>query len=172
MKDLYAIIDGAPLIYFEMNDEMKEYSSRYRGFEGEAVTVSTDYKEILEFYRGLKDSQGDTGGDNRLRLLMICTDRDESSDTKGFEYIGLEYGYCTIKGDVYSSVFCEVVLAHVEQLGEYRKKLNCYSLFSEMDVVTEYGNVHRELNKEGGYDIEWEDGLEILHIWKYRDGPS
>lgn len=134
---------------------------KYMGFEAK----SHEYFPPTEDVNGLINIIGPKS--HELSLLLVIPDPQSFHPIGNPVKLGYDVGRCEEEdGNVYSSIFHEILFGHVQELAAYGDVLNNHLLFPTLSKAKQYVEFHDKLAREGK-DVEDYMVMEIYEIWKY-----
>lgn len=150
-----------------MELSVQEILNKYQGFDGELIScfsiegsnnnLNTYLDECLELNK-LSD----------CNLLHILTGSEGMPSYLREQSIqmGYEVGAFDEEGNIYSSIFNEILFGNVEELVVFKKALNDHLLFSDKFAAEKYIEMHHEMSIQGK-DVENGVEMNIYEIWKH-----
>lgn len=140
---------------------VEQVLSRYSGFEGDWGFFEEGLEIVEEKLLSLSSS---VDGD----VLVLCPPSEHLPEwiCRASCDLGYDFGVCREDYTTYSSIFHEILFGVETELVSWKKELNDHFLFRTLLDAEAYANLHHRLFEEGK-DVEGDEAMEILQIWKY-----
>lgn len=140
---------------------VEQVLKKYGGFEAESHDYFPPTEDVNELINLVKQE-----GDGRSLLLVVP--ESESFHPVGHpSKLGYDVGRCEEEdGNVYSSIFHEILFGNLLELAAYKDKLNDSLLFPNQSAAKQYVQFHDKLGREGK-DVEDYMEMDIYEVWRY-----
>lgn len=150
-----------------MELSVQEILNKYQGFDGELIScfsIEGNNNKLNKYFAECLDL-------NKLsdcNLLHIITGSESIPSYLREQSIqmGYEVGAFDEEGNIYSSIFNEILFGKVEELVVFKKVLNENLLFPDKSAAEKYVEMHNQMSIRGK-DVENGVEMTIYEIWKY-----
>jgi len=150
------------------NFTVKEVLKKYQGFEGDFLNLF-DLNDDSKANSEVISQSSKIKNENNCLMYFVISDFEQVSALieKEAVKVGYDVGVCEEDATPYSSIFNEILFGNLNELIEYRKKLNEHFLFESYDIAVSYVDLHNELSLKGK-GVEDYQSMQIYEMWKYQ----
>lgn len=140
---------------------------KFQGYEGNVLDVYP-IEDNLELETIIKIFYEVPNQSNNLLLYVKSDSADVPKIIKDKAvFVGFDVGLCNEEGDVFSSIFHEILFGRVPELVSFAERLNENYLLPDRLIADEYVCVHDEMSRLGKC-VEDYRPLIIYEIWKFK----
>lgn len=147
---------------------VEEIINKFQGYEGEVVEVYPIKENDLDLHEIIKLFYEITNLDNHLLLYVSTESRGVPNVIKEQAvFVGFDAGLCDEEGNIFSSIFHEILFGKVPELVLFVDRLNENFLLPDRSTAEKYVEIHNAISAQGR-DVEDFMSMVIYEIWKYK----